>query len=119
MNKNIGLIIKQKLKQKNINSAQIAEKVLLSGLTMSDPAKDAAIRRNKQNRLSVYEKYTPVVLWIQPRYNMQTGDGVVDDEEMTRRRIRNDAKELFNVKVATNEPRISKIVTEFDNNENE
>ena len=82
---------------------------------MSDPAKDAAIRRDRNKRRSVYDNYRPIVLWVKTKYPIKTGDGAVDPIEMVRLRIRDDAKDIFNVQVASsNEPYIQNVVTEFD-----
>lgn len=82
---------------------------------MSNPAKDYYIRQDRKSREAVAERYTPVVLWVKPKYDtFETPDAVYGAEEIIRREIRDQAAEMPFTKVATdNEPRCE-VVTEFD-----
>ena len=85
---------------------------------MSDPAKDASIRRSRESRESVAERYTPIVLWVRPDTQVmksETSGGLFSIDEFIRREIRDTAKEIPFIDVAdSNEPHIESVVTEFD-----
>jgi len=87
---------------------------------MSDPARDAAAPRHRDERESVYEEYEPVVLWVKPgRFCVEeTGKGMYPIEEIIRKTIRDEFDGGDFIDIATRrEPGVEDIVTEFDTDE--
>lgn len=78
---------------------------------MSDPFKDARIRKARQARKSVADRFVPVVLWVKPSH-LHNPDC---DVTTTATDIASDAlADSRLVKTPRNSPRVERVITEFD-----
>ena len=84
---------------------------------MSDPMKDAQIRRDKKKRKATYEEYEPIVLWVKPGRFMvdATGNGTYPTEKIIKSIIKDNVGFEQFITISDNEPNVKEVVTEFDN----
>lgn len=83
---------------------------------MSNPYKDSLIQKARERRRGIYERYTPIVLWVRP----SSGENVENFARQVRSHLRDYAGDLPFVHVPEQqlEPRVKDVVTEFDNTQN-
>lgn len=81
---------------------------------MADPAKDYQIKKDREARERTRENYEPVVLWVKTTSYLDNPKGRTPPLEVLRKEWKERASQYPFIKVASHDPHIKQIVTEFD-----